>query len=544
MQNTAFARLLCALAAAAVLPPPAAAQATGQREGLRFAVEGLRYGGNPAGSGINAANLVAEFYERRGFVPAWREDGKVGALLELIDDAFADGLTPGDYHRSEIERRRRELARRAVAPEEWASFELMLTDALVSLVHHRRLGKANPLDQHRSWSSRAPRAGPDTLALVEAALGAPSLVRFIGDRLARRPWYLRLRAALADYRRIESQGGWPAIPEGPRIEVGTPDPRVPLLARRLAITRDLGDPQPYPASATMDKTLGDAVRRFQLRHGLESDGVVGPATLRALNVPVDRRVQQLRLALERARWVQSELGTRFVVVNIAAFRVYVVADRRIVWESRVVVGKARQETPVFGGELQYIVFNPSWSVPYGIAARELLPEIQARPDWFETNVYEVRDAAGAQIDPASVDWSSLSPGNFDYTLVQPPGPDNALGQVKFIFPNEHAVYLHDTPARDLFATAERAFSHGCIRVEDPLALAEILLRPDGWDRARIDAAVAGGKTGTVHLGSPMPILLLYSTANADPDGTVYFYRDIYRRDTAVAEALDGPFGIP
>jgi murein L,D-transpeptidase YcbB/YkuD len=241
--------------------------------------------------------------------------------------------------------------------------------------------------------------------------------------------------------------------------------------------------------------------------------------------------------------VLGGIENEFVAVNIAGFRVYVVADRQIAWESRVVVGKAHQQTPVFRGELQYVVFNPSWSVPYSIASRELLPEIQADPEWFATHDYEVRDRTGGRVDPATIDWSTVTRRNLEYTFVQRPGPNNALGQIKFVFPNEHAVYLHDTPARQLFSTAARAFSHGCIRVENPLELAEILLRPNGWDRNRIDAAVASGKTSTVYMTEPMPILLLYWTANVNPDGVVQFFPDVYRRDPPIAEALDGPFRI-
>jgi murein L,D-transpeptidase YcbB/YkuD len=173
----------------------------------------------------------------------------------------------------------------------------------------------------------------------------------------------------------------------------------------------------------------------------------------------------------------------------------------------------------------------------------MLPAISAQPGWFETRDFEVQDRAGASVDPSMVDWSSVTRRNFDYVFVQRPGPNNALGQVKFIFPNEHAVYLHDTPARELFGSAERAFSHGCIRVENPIDLAEILLGPNGWDRKRIDAAVASGKTTTVFLTKPQPVLLLYWTANVDPDGIVHFFRDVYQRDPPIARALDGPFHI-
>lgn len=535
--------MLFSVAAGALWPAAGAAQDEPAREALRAAVERIRYNGNASAAGIHAANLVAAFYERREFRSAWREPERVDALLELVDGTFADGLEPRDYHRDLIAERRRELDGGGTAAER-ADFELLLTDALMSLVHHRRLGKTNPRDQHNSWNAQAPRAEVDTLEVVEQAMAAPALETAIEERLKPKVWYRRLRAALAEYRRIADAGGWPLVPEGPKLETGTSDPRVSALAAHLSTTGDLGDAQPYAESQTMDAALADAVRRFQARHGLQDDGVVGPATLRALNVPATMRVQQLRIALERARWVQDELGARFVAVNIAGFRVYVVSGGKLAWESRVVVGKTHQQTPVFTGALQYLVFNPSWSVPYSIATRELLPQIQADPGWFAAHDYDLRDLSGTRIDPATVDWTAVSRRNFPYVLVQRPGPNNALGAVKFVFPNEHSVYLHDTPSRALFSTAERAFSHGCIRVEDPLALATVLLSPDGWDRARIDAAVASGKTATVHLEQPMPVLLLYSTANIDPDGTVHFYRDIYDRDARIAAALDAPFTIP
>ncbi len=535
--------MLFSLAAAVLWPAAGAAQDEPAREALRAAVERVRYNGNAAAAGIHAPNLVAAFYERREFRPAWREPERVDALLRLVDGTFADGLEPRDYHREQIVERRRELDGGGTTAER-ADFELLLTDALMSLVHHRRLGKTNPQDQHNSWNARAPRAEVDTLELVEQATAAPSLETAIEEQLQPKLWYRRTRAALAEYRRIAAAGGWPVIPQGPKLETGTADPRVSALAAHLAVTDDLADAQRYAESPVMDAALADAVRRFQVRHGLQADGIVGRATLRALNVPATERVQQLRLALERARWVQDELGARFVAVNIAGFRIYVVSGGKLAWESRVVVGRAHQQTPVFTGSLQYLVFNPSWSVPYSIATRELLPEIQADPGWFAAHDYELRDLSGRRVDPATVDWAALSRRNFPYVLVQRPGPNNALGAVKFIFPNEHSVYLHDTPARSLFSTAERAFSHGCIRVENPLELATVLLAADGWDRARVDAAVASGKTTTVHLGQPMPVLLLYSTANVDPDGTVHFYRDVYDRDARIAAALDAPYTIP
>ena len=535
------------LAAAAVLWfSGVAAQAADYREELRLAVERIRYSADVdiAASGLAAGNLVAEFYERRNFMPAWRDGRKIGSLVVVIEDSFTHGLDPTDYHLQNIQEQYGTFrGGDEIGAAEWAAFELTLTDALISLVYHQKYGKADPVSQHTTWNLRGAEGGSDALEVVEGAVNAPSLGDSLAEQISRGPFYRSLQKALAKYRQIASEGGWPAIISGPSLKDRTADDRVATLAARLVITGDLDTAEPYAATPTMDGKLQEAVRRFQWRHGLDTDGIVGPATVQALNAPVEQRIEQLRLTLERARWVLEDLGENFVVVNIAGFRAYVVANRQIAWETRVVVGKAHQQTPVFRDELQYIVFNPDWAVPYSIATREMLPQIKADPGWFDTRDFDVRDRTGGFVNPSTIDWSAVTPRSFNYVFVQRPGRNNALGQVKFIFPNEHAVYLHDTPSKALFSNAERTFSHGCIRVEDPLDLAEILLRPNGWDRNRIDAAVASRKPTTVFLAKPLPVLLLYWTANVDPDGVVHFYRDVYQRDPPIARALNGPFRI-
>jgi murein L,D-transpeptidase YcbB/YkuD len=413
----------------------------------------------------------------------------------------------------------------------------------MSLAHHLRNGKVDPRSHEPVWNFRVASDGHDPVDWIERAVSAPSLIDFVRAEIPRGAFYNRLRASLAQHRDIAVRGGWSEIPQGATIWPGDSDSRIAVLASRLAISSDIDDPGPDDTLRDFDEGLQAGVRHFQTRHGLEADGVVGPRTLRSLNIPVDERIGQLRLTLERARWVLDGIEDNVVVVNIAGFRAYVVSGREISWETRVVVGKPHQQTPVFRDELQYIVFNPNWTVPYSIATREMLPQLKADSTYFASRDFDIRDKEGNFVDPANVDWEQVTRRNFGYTFIQRPGSNNALGQVKFMFPNEHAVYLHDTPRRELFGLAERAFSHGCIRVADPLHLAELLLRNDGWDRKRIDDAVRSGKTRTVYLSKRMPILLLYWTASVDPDGLVHFYDDVYQRDPAIAQALDAPFSI-
>jgi len=311
---------------------------------------------------------------------------------------------------------------------------------------------------------------------------------------------------------------------------------------RLAVTGDL------PTGARIDVSiyggaLESAVKNFQERHGLDVDGIVGAGTLRALNVPVENRIDQLRVNLERARWVMDGLEDDFVIVNIAGFRVYVFRDRKEVWSTRVMVGKTYRKTPVFRSTMKYVVFNPTWTVPYSIATKDKLPTIQRDPQYLASRNFIVKDRNGDVVDSTSVDWNSLSRRNFPYTLVQQPGTNNALGEIKFMFPNEHAVYLHDTPSKSLFSRSSRTFSSGCVRVEHPFKFAEVLLGPGGWDAERVQAERMRRETKSVFLSKPMPVLLLYWTTEVGADGQIRFYEDVYERDQTVLDALNAPFRI-
>lgn len=338
----------------------------------------------------------------------------------------------------------------------------------------------------------------------------------------------RLQDALLRYEEIAAAGGWPVTPDGPTMEPGTADPRIEVVARRLAISGDLENAG--REFDTYDEELQSAVRRFQARHGLEQDARIGKQTLRALNVSAAQRVEQLRRNIERTRQVFSTPRADFLLVNIPAFTVTLFREGVERSRTRVVVGDDDTQTPLFEAQLRSVVLNPTWTVPRTIASEELLPKIQADVGYLARNGYDVVDRDGNRVKPADIEWADLHANHFPYTLIQRPGPLNELGRIKFLFPNDYGVCMHDTPKKLLFARDSRAFSHGCVRVEDPVDFAAHLLGPEGWTRDRIAAQLDTGETHTIALTNPLPVVLAYLTADVDADGTVYFYRDIYGRD--------------
>ena len=290
---------------------------------------------------------------------------------------------------------------------------------------------------------------------------------------------------------------------------------------------------------TYDEKLVYAVKHFQTRHGLEADGVIGPRTFLALNQPVSFRIDQLRSSLERARWTLRDVDSDYVLVNIAGAETLLFQDGSLKWKTRSIVGQEYRKTPVFRDVISYMEFNPTWTVPASIFRKDKLARIRNDPAYLSRGGYTVRGADGKTLDPASVNWWSENPG---VTLVQQPGPKNALGRVKFMFPNQYAVYLHDTDDRSLFDRSERNLSSGCVRVENPFQLADLLMRdaPD-WNSERREAILNSGKTTRIDLLKPIPILITYYTAWATPSGEVEFREDIYDRDPALLKALNADF---
>jgi murein L,D-transpeptidase YcbB/YkuD len=516
------------------------------RNALRIELEHLTHNGflNNSDVNISAVNLLLKIYEQRNYLPAWNDQQQIGELVTAIKSVTADGLNPSDYHLEQVEFIYGEfLNGRQASSKQIAVQDFILTDSLARLGYHQSFGKVNPhtLDPH--WNFRREYNEVDPAIAIQNAIDSPSLTDYLGTFFPRGWFYQNLQVALADYRQIAANGGWPVTPDGPTLKPGSSDDRLPILARRLIISGDLALHDVVDKPIIYDESIQKGVRHFQARHGLNTDAVIGPATLRALNVPVEMRVEQLEVNIERARWVLSDIEDDFVLVNIAGFRAYVLRDRKIVWETKVQVGSAYHQTPIFRDEIKHIVLNPTWTVPYSIATKEILPKIKRDPNYFASRDFDLKDRSGKFINPSSVDWAAISARKFPFWLVQRPGPNNALGRVKVIFPNEHAVYLHDTPSKALFSKAERAFSHGCIRVENPFDFAEQLLGSDGWDQEKFQQVLDDGETKTVLLSTPMPVLLLYWTAMSTPEGVVHFFNDVYSRDKQIAEALDEPFRL-
>lgn len=339
---------------------------------------------------------------------------------------------------------------------------------------------------------------------------------------------------LLKYREIAKRGGWLAVSRGPSLKKGDKAERVIELRRRLIVTEDISGKAATDQSL-FDDELQDAIIRFQKRHGLKVDGVVGRETIKALSVPVEKRISQIEINLERFRALSNGLGERYICINIADFELKVVEHGHSVMNMKVIVGKQYWHSPVFSSEMTHVIFNPSWYVPNSIAVGEILPKIKEEPDYLNKESFKVFSKEKnrlKEIDAAAINWADVTAENFNYRFVQVPGIKNPLGKLKFVFPNEYFVYLHDTPAKVLFEKSSRAFSHGCIRIEKPVELAEYLFRDDpSWTSERISAMIERGKEVKVSLPAPVTIHILYLTAWVDEENVLQFRDDIYGRDT-------------
>ena len=491
---------------------------------------------------IASKHWLPDLYERNDFQLLWQNPQNVKDLLDDIGSIEEDGLNPEDYHLSQLLVLKLRLDEmESPDPSLLADYDILLTDSLVRLCYHLQFGKVDPESLDPAWNMTRQVRNQNPVGAIEKRLRTGTLARGLRNIRPEIGYYELLKKVLKKYRAIQDAGGWEPVPEGPTLKPGMTDPRIIHLRKRLTVTGDL-DPTDTD-SDYFDEDLEAAVMRFQERNRLKPDGAVGKNTYAALNITVKQKIDQIRVNLERARWVSHELPSDYIAVDIAGFRAYNFEGIKPTWTSKVQVGKPYRKTPVFKSKIKYIVFNPTWTVPPTILEKDILPKIKKDPGYLNKMKISVIDRKGMTVDPNSVDWSQYSK-SAPYTFRQEPGPHNALVRIKFIFPNKYFIYLHDTPSRALYGRQDRAFSSGCIRVEKNIELAELLLDdPVKWNREKIQELIDSNETQRVNLPKPKPVILLYVTIWFDENNNIIFKKDVYGRDRQVLDGLNEEFTI-
>ncbi len=465
---------------------------------------------------------MASFYGKHGYQPVWFTPKdlrpQAAELIQAIPALGSEGLDVRRYQPARLQGKIDEMKEvkdfsDPLDQRRLVDLDVELTYTYLSLASHLATGRLQPEKLRVEWYTK-PR-NVDLDARLDQALAADDAKEMVGifrGLTPPNPDYKRLTQALAQYKAIAAKGGWNTVPEGKTLKTGDRDPRVAALRQRLLLPAS-------PAPNLFDDTLAAAVSRFQQRHGLEVTGKVGEETLAELNVPVGDRIRQIQVNMERWRWLPATFGDRYIVVNVPEFRLDLVEGGKPVYTMRVVVGKEQSRTPAFSDKMTYLELNPYWNIPSTIANAEIWPKVAADPGYLASHEMEV------------------APGS-DNRLRQLPGTANPLGKIKFMFPNEFDIYLHDSPAEHLFSRTERDFSHGCIRLEKPVELANLLLAGDPkWTPEALQAAIDSGEQKTITLDRPLPVHILYWTAWVEADGTVQFRKDLYGHDARLEEAL-------
>lgn len=533
--------ICCSIAAAtqANVPGTSAADASADSAVYVPAARGLTVASalrmllhEPASTTEFAAALA--FYRDRDFAPAWLDAKRQMELQQLSALAHLHGLNSADYALS----LQLTLAQQTADPAALARAELAATTTVARLAMHLASGRIDQIGRYPEARANSVLSNPRAASLLTAAAESDSLFSYLHSLAPDTLLYRKLLSSLARYRQLVQQAtdgsvqlARPAIADGRVLEIGMADRRVPALRARLEL--------PERQDTTYDAELAAAVADFQRRHKLGADGVLGPRTVRALNVPLAARIAQLRVNLDAQRWAAMPAAATYLRVNIAQFELQLIEAGTAVWSMRTQVGRRTRPTPVFKSELQSIVANPTWTVPPTIFREDVLPRIQQDPGYLAAqNMYPV-DARGRAVDSTTIEWASVTADSFPYRIRSGPWPGNALGKLKFQMPNPYLIYLHDTPSRHLFKGSMRATSSGCIRLEHPQELATRLMSyQSAKQQARMRAALATDQTRYIALDQPLPIVVMYATIDLGADNELVFAEDIYRNDVLAAAALD------
>lgn len=483
---------------------------------------------------------LAAIYHELGTAPFWVTDHgpseRAATVLKFLRNGGDEGLDPENYQVDQIERLWLETSYDALA-----QLDTLITYNLVKYVHDVSHGQLKTFMADPKLFSEAGDQGFDPVATIQRLVAVEDLDGYLGALPPDNIHYQGLKNALTHFRELSVSEGWQEIASGKSIYPGMRDDRMALIRSRLALFQggDLTDGD----MLLYDDELEKSVLRFQKMHGLVEDGIIGRYTLAELNISPARRIEQIKMNMARWRWQDHDLGDEYILVNIANYQLYGYRHGELALQMPVIVGKFQHQTPVFSDRLRYVEFNPFWNVPPSIAKNEELPELQKNPNYLvEKNIrlFSNWQSDGVELDSTTIDWSMVTPSQMArYKLRQDPGPDNALGRVKFVFPNHYSVYLHDTPAKNLFSEVARSFSHGCIRVADPERLALFALQEETgeWTETSVNGLFATDERRVVRIRRSLPIHITYQTAWLDKEGGIHFNRDVYARDSKLYKAL-------
>lgn len=486
---------------------------------------------------LNTSELY-DFYQLQGFARLWdplyRGQDPLQELLAYLQQVHWQGLLANDYHFQTL------LERCQIPTQELvAECDLLQTDAVLNLSKHLLSGKVDP--NLIFEDTQVVKPAVDVSEQLTRALTQSSLSEYLKAIEPQSDDYQSLKEYLV-LLASEEAPAWPTLEVKPSIKPNMADTRVASIAERLVFWGDLSAEWNHhaPSNLVYEGDLIHAVESFQSRHGLKVDGVLGKNTISALNITPQQRIAQLAVNLERIRWHQQKHFNRLITVNIAGFELVAKENGEEALRMPVIVGQLNRQTPVFEDNVQYIVLNPTWVVPWELATKDKLPLIQENPQYLLDNQFSVYLQDQKVQDPTLIDWSQVTRSNFPYRLEQAPGSDNALGRVKFMFPNNYEVYLHDTPSKSLFNNDLRAFSSGCVRIQQPMDLLWWILRSNGLSDTDIENQLNKKHTNTVYLSRSVPIRLEYRTAYQGLNKTIQFRADIYQRDTKLYQALQQP----